>query len=328
MDAVNPKLKNEAEEKAKFETEQERRRIDNYRSLRYNYTVTTVDAWLNDYYEAHKATVKLKKNPTWNQIRKDAGIGFFENIFSSLFVEKKKTVKAKQEQSRKKLQLEVDEVNKRERERCSRINNRLEANASDKYGRFIDCDKMEIEEYFCYALHQDYYQLDRIECSPEFNLLYVADKKRLVIDYELPLMDQISKVKEWKVGKDLEIMPKDMNKADYLDMYERILFDLSLRTVGILFCSDDKNILNEIVFNGSCVYSDWQHMPTIIVSFLMAKNQFSLERIRGMECDSKSEIAKLDDVRYLGDIHSIKPPVDLWDTPPVKLVVPIQSSFR
>ena len=64
------------------------------------------------------------------------------------------------------------------------------------------------------------------------------------------------------------------------------------------------------------------------MSFLMTKDRYSFERARGMDCVSKVELAKLENVRYLGDIHSDKPPADLWETPPSKLVVPIQSSFR
>ena len=169
--------------------------------------------------------------------------------------------------------------------------------------------------------------MDGTETIPNFNLLYVPGKKRLVIDYNLPLMEQISRIKEWKVGKDNEVSPKDMNKTDYLEMYERVLFDLSIRTVGILFDSDNRNVINEIVFNGSCIYSEWQNMPTVILSFLISKNQYSYELIRKLDYVSKAEIAKLDMVSYLDDIRGTKAPADLWETPPSKLVVPIQSTF-
>ena len=141
-------------------------------------------------------------------------------------------------------------------------------------------------------------------------------------------MDKVSRVKEWKVDKNNDVVPKEMNKADYLEMYERILFDLSLRTVGLLFGSDSNNVVSSIVFNGSCLYNDWQELPTILLSFVIPKSQYSYERIRGMECISKVEVSKLKEVRYLDDIHSEKAPSDLWETPPSKLVVPIRSSFR
>ncbi len=328
MSNANSELKQQAEDEAYSRTEWERQRIDYYRSLRYDFTATSFDAWLDEYYIEHREVFTPKKDPTWNQIRKDAGIGIIENMHSFFSEDKKKEIAAKKERSRKKLQLRVDEVNKREWERCNRVNNRIKAEGSEKFDRFTSYEEREVEEYFCYALNKDSYSLDGTENAPNFNLLYIAEKKRLVVDYNLPVMEQISRVKEWKVGKNLEITPKEMSKMDYLEMYERVLLDLSLRTVGILFDSDNRNALNEIVFNGSCVYSGWQNMPTIILSFLMAKSQYSFERTRGMDCVSKAELAKLENVRYLGDIHSDKPPADLWETPPSKLVVPIQSSFR
>lgn len=324
---VYPELKRQAEETATSRTEWERQRIDYYRSLRYAFVPTTVDSWLNDYYDKHMEVYKPKKDPSWNQIRKDADIGFLENVFAFLSPEKKKTVTVKREQSRKKLQAKVDEANRIERDRCNKYNDRLNSEVSAKLGRFLQCDAMEVAEYFRYALLKDSYLLDGTETIPNFNLLYVPGKKRLVIDYNLPIMEQISRIKEWKVGKDNEVSPKDMNKTDYLEMYERVLFDLSIRTVGILFDSDNRNVINEIVFNGSCIYSEWQNMPTVILSFLISKNQYSYELIRKLDYVSKAEIAKLDMVSYLDDIRGTKAPADLWETPPSKLVVPIQSTF-
>lgn len=328
MSNANSELKQQADEEAYSKTEWERQRIDYYRSLRYSFCVISVDEWLNDYFNARKAVFKPTKNPTWNQIRKNAGIGLLENALSLFSEDKKKAVTVKKEQAKEKLQFEVDEVNKREWERCSRVNNRIKAEASEKFNRFAAHDEQDVEEYFRYALSKDSYLLDGTESIPNFQLFYIPEKKRLVVDYNLPLREQIPITKEWKVGKNLEVIPRGMNKTEYLEMYERVLLDLSLRAVGILFGSDNRNALNEIVFNGSCVYSDWQDMPTTILSFVMAKKQYSFERIKRMDCISKAEIAKLDNVRYLGDIHSEKPPADLWETPPSKLVVPIQSSFR
>ena len=328
MNDANLELKQQAEEEAYSKTEWERQRIDYYRSLRYDFAVTIVDEWLDDYYIEHEAVFKPAKNPTWNQIRKNAGVGVLENMLSVFSKDKKEAIAAKKEQYREKLQRRVDRANECERERCNRVNNRIKNEVSEKLNRFTACDGQEVEEYFCYALSKDFYSIDGTESVPNFRLLYIAGEKRLVVDYKLPLMGQVSRIKEWKVGKNLEIMPKEMNKTDYLEMYERIIFDLSLRTVGILFGSDNKDIINEIIFNGSCVYSDWQDMPTIILSFLMAKNQYLFERVRGMDCISKAELSKLENIRYIGDIHSDKPPADLWETPPSKLVVPIQSSFR
>ena len=64
----------------------------------------------------------------------------------------------------------------------------------------------------------------------------------------LPAMKQVSRTIGWKVGKDFELIPNEMNNADYLEMYERILMDLSMRVVGMLFKSDTEDVLRSIVF--------------------------------------------------------------------------------
>ena len=145
---VYPELKRQAEETATSRTEWERQRIDYYRSLRYAFVPTTVDSWLNDYYDKHMEVYKPKKDPSWNQIRKDADIGFLENVFAFLSPEKKKTVTVKREQSRKKLQAKVDEANRIERDRCNKYNDRLNSEVSAKLGRFLQCDGLEVAEYF------------------------------------------------------------------------------------------------------------------------------------------------------------------------------------
>ena len=317
-----------AQEDAYNRTEWERQRIDYYLGLRYNFSSCNVDYWLDTLYDQQKAIYKAQKAPSWNQVRKGAGIGFWKNAFAFVSEEKKNALDARKTDVRKRLQERVDKANAAERERCSAYNSRLSERLKDKLGRFTAHNPEEVEEYFTFVLNLDSFTLDGNEYRLNYNLVYDADKNQLVIDYELAEMDKVSRVKEWKVDKNNEVVPRKMNKSDYLEMYERILFDLAMRTVGIIFESDSNNVISSIVFNGSCVYNDWQDMPTILISFNIPKSQYSFSKIRRMECISKVEVAKLKEVRYLDDIHSMKAPADLWETPPSKLVVPIRSSFR
>ena len=315
-------------EEAKQRTDWERQRFEYYLGLRYNFSTCDVDYWLSMLYNQQEAIYKAQKDPSWNQVRKSAGIGFFENVFAFFSEEKKKSLDARKAEARKRLQERINKANAVEWERCSAYNSELHALLEAKLSRLTSYDPDEVEEYFTFALNLDSFALDGNEYHLNYNFVYDAEKKQLVIDYELPEMDKVSRVKEWKVDKNNAVVPKEMNKTDYLEMYERILFDLALRTVGILFESDSNNVVNSIVFNGSCVYKNWQEMPTILISFAIPKSQYSYERIRSMECISKAEVSKLKEVRYLDDIHSMKASADLWETPPSKLVIPIRSSFR
>jgi len=324
---IDPDIKQQAELEAAEKTDWERQRIDSYRSLRYEFTITDVDSWLDSIYESQKAIYKPIKDPSWNQIREHAEIGLLEQLGAFMSADKKNAIAVKKEQSRKFLQNEVDQANILQKERCERKNSRLRVKLNEKLEALLAHESQVVEEYFTFSLQQDSYWLDEDQYPIDFNISYLSGGKRLIIDYKLPTMNQISKVKEWKVNKDNEITPKDMNRTDYLEMYERILFDLSVRTVSILFSSDSKNTIAEVVFNGSCVYSDWQKMPTVLLSFVMPKEKYSYEKIASMDYLSKREIAKLNEVEYLDDIHSLKAPAALWEEPPSRLVVPIQSSF-
>ena len=316
-----------AQEDAYNRTEWEHQRIEYYYGLRYKFSCVDVDYWLDTLYDQQKAKYKAQKDPSWNQIRKEAGIGFFENVFAFISEEKRKAIESRKAEVKKRMQAEIDDTNAANRERCYAYNSRLRERLQLKLRRLTSHEPEEVEEYFTFVLNLDSFALDGNEYSQNFNLVYNPQKKQLVIDYNLPTMDQVSQVKEWKVDKNNDVIPKLMNKTDYLEMYERVLFDLSMRAVGVLFLSDGNSVLNSVVFNGSCVYNNWQNRPTILISFEMPKSQYSYDRVSRMDCIGKAEIAKLKEVRYLDDIHSQKAPSDLWETPPSKLVVPIQSSF-
>lgn len=328
MPPVDSELKYQAEAEAARRTEVEQRRIDYYRSLRYSFCATSVDKWLGHYFEQHEATYKPQKDPSWNQIRKNAGIGFLEYSVACLSKDKKKKIADKMEESRSKLKKQVDAANECESERCRISNDQLHSQTIDKSNRLDALDPFEVQDFFGYAIEIDSYSLDCINQYPQrFSLMYVPKRKRLVIDYELPTMDYISKNKEWKVGRNNEITAKEMNKTDYLEMYERILFDLSIRVIGILFESDSRNVIDEVVFNGSCIYHNWQSRPTVILSFLVTKDSYSYEKIRKMDFASKVFVSKLAKIEYLDDVNNKKAPADLWETPPSKIVIPIQSSL-
>lgn len=316
-----------AQEEAERKTDWERQRLEYYRGLRYDFSTYDVEDWLNILFDQQKEIFKPKKNPSWNQVRKEAGLGLLENVNAFIFKEKKKELNKKKIETRKKLQAEVDKANAKERDRCNTYNYRLSKRIENKLQRLMSRNPNELEEYFSFVLNKDYFILDDEAYRLSFILAYDTEKRQLIIDYELPVMDKVSRIKEWKVDKDNNIVPKEMNQAEYLEMYERVIFDLSLRTVGIIFESDSNNLVESIVFNGLCFYNAWQEMPTVLLSFEMKKSQYVYDVVRRMDCVSKTVIAKLKTVKYLGNIESQKPPADLWETPPCKLVVPIKSNL-
>lgn len=316
-----------AQDEAHSRTEWEHQRIDYYRSLRYNFDICTVDYWTNSLFDNQRAVYRAKRNPSRTQIRKSAEVGFWEDVFAFVSEEKKKEIETKKSIVKKKLQDEVNSINEKELQRCNAYNARLFERIEAKVKRLNEYNVDEAEEYFTYALSCDSFSLDGEEYWINFNLKYDAEKKQLIVDYELPTMDKVSRVKEWKVDKNNNIVSKEMNKTDYLELYEQVLLDLSLRVVGILFESDSNNVLRSVIFNGSCMYNEWQERPTILLSFKMYKKQYSYDHIRSMDCVSKEILSKLNEVRYLENIKNNKAPSDLWEAPPYKRVIPIRSSW-
>ena len=97
-----------AQEDVADRTEWERQRIEYYLRIRYDFRTCDVDTWLDTLYNQQKRVYKAKKDPSWNQVRKGAGIGFLENAFAFVSEDKKREIKEKKEVVRKELQEEVD----------------------------------------------------------------------------------------------------------------------------------------------------------------------------------------------------------------------------
>lgn len=304
-------------------TEIELQRIDSYSLLKYNFESKKVYDWLDELYNKNKVNYHYKEYPSMSKVRKRAGIGFLEYYSSFLGGNKKEVIRQKISESKKELYLEIDNYNVEERNRCDKYNNRLSIHYKKLLDSFIEGDPTVVEDYFTYVVGSDSFILDEYEYNVQFKLEYHKDNKQLVIDYKLPTANDVPQVEKWIIKGDT-IEPK-MIGSQYSELYERIILDISIRIVGLIFESDTKNLLDSIIFNGSCLYSDSQNKPTVLISFIIPKNTYSLEKVRKMDYVSKSEIAKLKEVRYLGDIHSDKASKDLLEKSPVKLVVPFKS---
>ena len=326
MTNISPERMEAIDEAAK-RTEYEHERIEYYRCLRYEFEVCSVDAWLNEIYSHQMRNYVPKKNPSWNQVRKAADISLIENFVSFFSKEKRNINNRKKEEKRKILQAEVDKSNLLEFNRCKEHNKQLLKHLDAKRDRLESCNKIDVEEYFNYVLDSDYYSLDGQRYPSTHALSYNTLEKQLVVDYRLPAHFEVSNVKEWTLDKYNQVTSKKMSKNNYLELYERVILDISIRIVGLIFLSDSCSVLNSIVFNGSSVYTDWQNKPTVLISFKMNKNQYAYDKVQKMDYVSKKELAKMKDIRYLGDINSDKPTPELLETPPSKLVTPFESNI-
>lgn len=84
-----------------------------------------------------------------------------------------------------------------------------------------------------------------------FELEYNPDNKILIIDYELPSIEKIPKVKEVKyVLSERELKEIFLPEAQINKIYDDVLYKFSLRTIHELFEADVINALDAISFNG------------------------------------------------------------------------------
>mgnify|MGYP000858754468 FL=1 len=84
-----------------------------------------------------------------------------------------------------------------------------------------------------------------------FEIEYNPENKILIVDYELPSIDKIPKIKEVKyVSSKKELKELYLTEAQINKIYDDILYKISLRTLHELFEADVVNALDAISFNG------------------------------------------------------------------------------
>ncbi|MCD8016027.1 MAG: hypothetical protein LUG99_23290 [Lachnospiraceae bacterium] len=316
-------VQNEASER----TRRERNRIYSYSTLRVPCNMVTTRDYFEQEYASRRKRYKPEKDVSFQKARSATGISIWRYLKSRFSKEEKAKIDAEIKSSREQMQKDVEAGNRYEWERCERFNQELERKIDSRKEALTKGDSREIELYFDYVIQSDDYSVDNeVAYNLDYRIGFNEVTKRLVIDYRLPSCNEISDIKEWKVDKFLNVIPKSMPKKEYLKLYEQIIMDITIRVISLVFGSDDMDVISEIVFNGSCVYDDMDS-PVVILSVLVKRKAIDLPRIRKMDFDSKATMSRFSEIRYLGDIKSDAPPTALLDAPPLKLITPIESNL-
>lgn len=301
--------------------------IDNYNQIRHLYNRIESYDYFRAIFNQYGKSIKEIKNPTKYKIRKTAGVGFFEEKRATKYDGKKAIVEKKLQDAREKLIAEA----KLEHDEAQRYNERLKKWLDAEYKKLREHDRTTVVDYYKFVLHSSdevlselidgYYPLIDLDYNPEYN--------QLIIDFQFPLLGQIPDVKGYKVTKDNKIKEEKMNKTDHLLIYEQILFDLAIRTVGLVFVSDNEKVLKEVVFNGYCIYCNGE-IHRYLLSFVMKKSEFPYNRLNNLSFVSKKELSKLEKIIYIDNIKSDTPSNILKEDPPPpnKRIIPIQSSLN
>lgn len=85
----------------------------------------------------------------------------------------------------------------------------------------------------------------------EFRLAYVPESKELVVDYQLPTLDVVPSVAEYRYIKSKDAIDEKPRKpAEIKEIYRHIVAGVALRALHELFGADQWNHLDVIVFSG------------------------------------------------------------------------------
>lgn len=113
---------------------------------------------------------------------------------------------------------------------------------------YVDGDAQAVCSYCTMVLERSYYPE---EFPQEFRVAYLNDSKELVIDYELPTIDVIPVVADYRYLKTKDTIEEKQRKpAEIKDQYQDVIAAICLRTIHEVFEADQGNNLLVVVFNG------------------------------------------------------------------------------
>ena len=78
----------------------------------------------------------------------------------------------------------------------------------------------------------------------------------MIVDYQLPSVDDVPTLKEVKyIQTRDEFTEKHITNTQLNKLYDTILYHITLRTIHELYEAHDEDLLNAIIFNGSCKFN-------------------------------------------------------------------------
>jgi restriction system protein len=137
-----------------------------------------------------------------------------------------------------------------EAKKASWLKDQQQRNAAidDKQATYMGCDPSAVVEYCETVLGASGYP----ETFPSgFELDYIAETRMLVLDFSLPAVEALPKVKAYRyVATRDETQPVPVADSWLNKTYDLVLYQTALRTLYELLQSDEANALDAVVFNG------------------------------------------------------------------------------
>lgn len=171
--------------------------------------------------------------------------------------------------------------------------------------RYVRAEPEAIEEYCDLVLSRSRYP----DSFPqEFQLEYLSASKTLVVEYSLPAIEHLPRLKEVRfVQSRSEFAEVELNEKELAKLYDSVVYQITLRTTHELFEADVVNALDAIVFNGwvrSVDSSTGNEVNACILSVQSKRPEFLA--INLAQVDPKACFRKLKGVGS-SQLHSLTP---------------------
>lgn len=124
-----------------------------------------------------------------------------------------------------------------------------------------------------------------------YDLEYTPSTQTLLIEFLLPNVEDLPKIKEWKYTATKGLLSaKELSVADLNKLYDEAIYQISLRVIHEIFDSDKGNYIDGIVFNGRVVFtnkSTGHEESACIISIQASKDEFlaiNLSKVVAKDC--------------------------------------------
>lgn len=124
-----------------------------------------------------------------------------------------------------------------------------------------------------------------------YDLEYTPSTQTLLIDFLLPNVEDLPKIKEWKYTATKGLLSaKELSVTDLNRLYDEALYQISLRVIHEIFDSDKGNYIDGVVFNGRVVFinkSTGHEESACIISIQASKDEFlaiNLSKVVAKDC--------------------------------------------
>lgn len=108
-----------------------------------------------------------------------------------------------------------------------------------------------VEEYFALVLTNSQYIFQTPQFNNSLDVVYDKERKLLLVEYSLPTLEDTPNIKNFKFIKSRQQYERTLlTNKELNSMYERLIYNITLRSLMEIFHYDTSNVISAINFNG------------------------------------------------------------------------------